>query len=106
MSAAILDPARPFSRPVIFSQASAEPPWSRTLAEFNVLQNTSPRMGFAFAEWLASNKATASVYMQEQRPKLIFYSGSTGGIASTICARLITNYADILLHNVVSASKN
>jgi hypothetical protein len=89
--------------PVYFSQLPVGVPWSGTLAEFNVSENTSPRAGFAFAEWLATNEHTANVYMQPERRKLIFYSATNGGIASTVCARIITNYADILLHHVVSA---
>src|SRR5216684_7317342 len=89
--------------PVYFSRVPAEVSWSGTLAEFNASQNTSPRAGFAFAEWLATNEVTANVYMQLERPRLIFYTAINGGIASTICARIVTNYADILLQNVVSA---
>jgi hypothetical protein len=89
--------------PVYFSQMPDSGPTSGTLADFNASQNNAPRQGFAFAEWLATNEATKKAYMEPQRLKLVFYSGSTGGIATTICARIITNYADILLQNVVSA---
>jgi hypothetical protein len=89
--------------PVYYSAIPRGVPWSRTLGEFNAAQNSSPRLGFAFAEWLANDPISAPAYMREQRPKLIFYSASNGGIASSICARTVTNYADVLLQNVVSA---
>jgi hypothetical protein len=89
--------------PVSFSQMPYGESTSGTLADYNVSQNNAPRQGFAFAEWLATNETTKNAYMEPQRSKLVFYSGSTGGIATTICARIITNYADILLQNVVSA---
>jgi hypothetical protein len=89
--------------PVAYSEVPAGMTFSGTLAAFNAQQNSSPRMGFAFAEWLASNADTADAYMRPEQPRLIFYSGSNGGIVSTICARIVTNYADILLQNIVSA---
>jgi preprotein translocase subunit SecG len=89
--------------PVVYSQVPVSAASVGSLAAFNAQQNSSPRMGFAFAEWLASNADTAHAYMRPEQPRLIFYSGSTGGIVSTICARIVTNYADILLQNVVSA---
>jgi hypothetical protein len=63
----------------------------------NAKENSSPRLGFALAESLAVNEVTAKAYMKTQRPKLIFYSASSGDSAWTGCARLITNYADLLL---------
>jgi len=60
--------------PVHFSEVpkGLDPPWTRTLPEYNAEQNKTPRGGFAFAEWLATEQVTANVYMQTQRPKLIF----------------------------------
>ncbi|MGT2501218.1 response regulator receiver protein [Bradyrhizobium guangxiense] len=89
--------------PVIFSQVPDGVEWKGSLADFNASQNRSPRMGFAFAEWLATDEVTRKAYMQPSQPKLIFYTSSNGGIAANVCARVITNYGDILLQNVVSA---
>ena len=88
---------------VAFSQAPAGVKSSGSLDDLNTSLNNSPKMGFAFAEWLATNAKTADAYMRPEQPRLIFYSGSNGGIASSVCARIVTNFADILLHNVVSA---
>ncbi|MCP3392029.1 response regulator receiver protein [Bradyrhizobium sp. CCGB12] len=89
--------------PVVYTGIPRDTSWPGSPAEFSAAQNRSPPMGFAFAEALASDKDTSSVYMSPERPRLIFYTASNGGIVSTVCARLITNYADILLQGVVSA---
>lgn len=89
--------------PVTFSQVPYGVEWKSSPAEFSASQNRSPWMGFAFAEWLATDEVTRKAYMQPSQPKLIFYTASNGGIVATVCARVITNYGDILLQNVVSA---
>lgn len=89
--------------PVVFNEKPSQLNWSGTLDELNKFENEKPRMGFAFAEQLATDEDTAQAYMQPGNPRLIFYSGDNGGISSTMCARIVTNYADILLQNVVSA---
>jgi hypothetical protein len=89
--------------PVSFTQIPEGVDWRGTIGEFNASQISAPYMGFAFAEWLATDSITGPAYFQSQRPRLIFYTGTAGGKASTVCARIITNYADVLLQNVVSA---
>lgn len=90
--------------PVVYNRVPDDPASSSgSPADFSAAQNRTPFMGFAFAEALASDKDTAAAYMSPERPRLVFYSASNGGIVSTVCARLITNYADILLQGVVSA---
>ena len=89
--------------PVTFSQVPDAVEWKGSPMDFSASQNRAPRMGFAFAEWLATDEVTRKAYMQPGQPKLVFYSASNGGTAATVCARVITNYGDILLQNVVSA---
>ena len=43
------------------------------------------------------------LFNDHQRPRIIFYTGSSGGKAWDACARIITNRPDVLLENVVWA---
>ena len=75
---------------------------NETLAKLNadLMAGKSKATGFSMAEAISK---TASEYTNHLQPKLIYYSASTGGIAVSQCARLVTNRVDLLLQGVVSA---
>jgi hypothetical protein len=69
--------------------------------QFNAFEQIVPPAGFAMAESMA--KKFPKHFGNHQRPRIIFYTAASGGIAADACARIITNRPDVLLENVVSA---
>jgi hypothetical protein len=71
------------------------------LAKLNAdtMAGTGKARGFSMAEAISK---VAPLYTNHFRPRLIYYSASTGGLAASQCARIVTNRADVLLQSVVS----
>jgi CheY-like chemotaxis protein len=72
------------------------------LSELNsdLLAGNGKATGFTMAEAISQVDSKFTDHLQ---PRIIFYSASSAGIATNQCARIITNRADLLLQNVVSA---
>lgn len=71
------------------------------LAQFNAQTKESPPAGFAMAEKFAQEFPNR--FGDTQLPRIIFYTASSGGMATSRCGRIVTNRPDVLLQSVVSA---
>lgn len=74
---------------------------SETLVQYNAKQATDPAEGLALAELLT--RADPALFGDHQKPRIIFYSASSGGKMANACARIVTNRWDVMLQQVVSA---
>lgn len=87
--------------PLVYSAFPEEPKPPGDLREFNNKQITSPQGGYAMAEYLA--QSFPDMFGDTQKPRIIFYSSSNGGLVSNLCARIVTNRPDIMLQTLISA---
>ncbi|MDA9464491.1 response regulator receiver protein [Bradyrhizobium sp. CCBAU 53415] len=75
--------------------------FANDLGRFNAQTKESPPAGFAMAEKFAQEFPNR--FGDTQLPRIIFYTASSGGIATSRCGRIVTNRPDVLLQSVVSA---
>jgi CheY-like chemotaxis protein len=66
----------------------------------DTMAGTGKATGFGMAEVISQR---FPYYTDHAQPRIIFYSGSSGGVVANQCSRITTNRVDILLQNVVSA---
>jgi hypothetical protein len=76
--------------------------YNRDVWRYNVDElQKNPPSGMAMAELLAA--ARPDLFADRQRPRIVFYTSSSGGRAANWCARTITNRPEVFLESVVSA---
>jgi hypothetical protein len=61
----------------------------------------NPPGGMAMAELMVA--ARPDLFSDMQRPRIIFYTASSGGRAVNRCARVVTSRPDVFLESVVNA---
>ncbi|GJH21375.1 hypothetical protein CBA19CS22_32555 [Caballeronia novacaledonica] len=100
------DPARPLSNcPAHYYSL---PRWADDGTTLNALNDGIMRgtvkkaAGFSLAEQIATMPSEFRDLASPVSPRIVFYTGQSGEISASKCARLVTNRADVLLNSVVS----
>jgi hypothetical protein len=71
------------------------------LGKYNAALQEHPPAGFGLAEEFA--KTFPDQFEDTQRPRVILFAASSGGIAAGRCIRIVTSRYDVLLQSVISA---
>jgi CheY-like chemotaxis protein len=81
-----------------FPNESQRAQYAGDIWQYNRAIQRSPPAGFSLAEQLAT---VDSKYGDSSKPRIIFYTGASGGISSNQCARVVTNRPDVLFNQVI-----